>query len=87
MASVVYRQYTGERDLPHIISLVEHELSEPYVIYTYRYFLNQWYVFLSLTPSRSIIHSTSQATPLLLGEPCSGCSMSLSCLTFARIFS
>jgi hypothetical protein len=45
MASVVYRQYTGERDLPHIISLVEHELSEPYVIYTYRYFLNQWYVF------------------------------------------
>lgn len=44
MASVVYRQYTGETDLPHIISLVEHELSEPYVIYTYRYFLNQWCV-------------------------------------------
>lgn len=44
MSSIVYRQYTGERDLPHIISLVEHELSEPYVIYTYRYFLNQWCV-------------------------------------------
>lgn len=43
MASIIYRQYTGERDLPHIVSLVEHELSEPYVIYTYRYFLNQWY--------------------------------------------
>ena len=42
MASITYRQYTGEPDLPHIISLVEHELSEPYVIYTYRYFLNQW---------------------------------------------
>lgn len=42
MASIIYRQYTGERDLPHIISLVEHELSEPYVVYTYRYFLNQW---------------------------------------------
>jgi len=42
MASIVYRQYTGEPDLPHVISLVEHELSEPYVIYTYRYFLNQW---------------------------------------------
>jgi len=43
MAAITYRQYTGEPDLPHIISLVEHELSEPYVIYTYRYFLNQWY--------------------------------------------
>lgn len=49
MASIVYRQYTGERDLPHVISLVEHELSEPYVIYTYRYFLNQWYL-LSFPP-------------------------------------
>ena len=45
MTAVTYRQYTGEPDLPHIISLVEHELSEPYVIYTYRYFLNQWYAF------------------------------------------
>ena len=43
MVAITYRQYTGEPDLPHIISLVEHELSEPYVIYTYRYFLNQWY--------------------------------------------
>jgi peptide alpha-N-acetyltransferase len=49
MAAIIYRQYTGEPDLPHIISLVEHELSEPYVIYTYRYFLNQWYA-LSLLP-------------------------------------
>lgn len=48
MVDIAYRQYTGEADLPHIISLVEHELSEPYVIYTYRYFLNQWY-----TPSLS----------------------------------
>ncbi|KAI0729663.1 acyl-CoA N-acyltransferase [Fomitopsis betulina] len=39
---IVYRQYTGESDLPHIMSLVQHELSEPYVIYTYRYFLRQW---------------------------------------------
>ncbi|KZT66756.1 acyl-CoA N-acyltransferase [Daedalea quercina L-15889] len=40
--TIVYRQYTGESDLPHIMSLVQHELSEPYVIYTYRYFLRQW---------------------------------------------
>ncbi|OSX57969.1 hypothetical protein POSPLADRAFT_1061058 [Postia placenta MAD-698-R-SB12] len=42
MSSIVYRQYTGESDLPYIMSLVQHELSEPYVIYTYRYFLRQW---------------------------------------------
>lgn len=27
------------------MSLVQTELSEPYVIYTYRYFLNEWFVF------------------------------------------
>ncbi|OBZ74567.1 N-alpha-acetyltransferase MAK3 [Grifola frondosa] len=40
--SIIYRQYTGESDLPYIMTLVQHELSEPYVIYTYRYFLHQW---------------------------------------------
>ncbi|KAI0799841.1 acyl-CoA N-acyltransferase [Irpex lacteus] len=42
MTSIVYRNYMGESDLPHIMALVQHELSEPYVIYTYRYFLHQW---------------------------------------------
>ncbi|KAF4568328.1 N-alpha-acetyltransferase mak3 [Pleurotus pulmonarius] len=42
MAGIMYRQYAGESDLPHIMSLVQNELSEPYVVYTYRYFLHQW---------------------------------------------
>ncbi|RPD60782.1 acyl-CoA N-acyltransferase [Lentinus tigrinus ALCF2SS1-7] len=42
MDSITYRQYSGESELPHIMALVQHELSEPYVIYTYRYFLQQW---------------------------------------------
>ncbi|KZT00607.1 acyl-CoA N-acyltransferase [Laetiporus sulphureus 93-53] len=42
MGTIIYRQYTGESALPHVMSLVQHELSEPYVIYTYRYFLRQW---------------------------------------------
>ncbi|KAI4517800.1 acyl-CoA N-acyltransferase [Schizophyllum commune Loenen D] len=42
MASAIfYRQYAGEEDLPHIMALVQSELSEPYVIYTFRYFLHQ----------------------------------------------
>ncbi|THG93608.1 hypothetical protein EW145_g8331 [Phellinidium pouzarii] len=38
---IVYRPYVGESDLPNIMTLVQSELSEPYVIYTYRYFLQQ----------------------------------------------
>jgi len=39
---VEYRQYEGEVDLPLVMHLVDHELSEPYSIFTYRYFLTQW---------------------------------------------
>jgi len=42
MSEILYRQYVGESDLPHIMALVQNELSEPYVIYTFRYFLHQW---------------------------------------------
>ncbi|KAL0952578.1 hypothetical protein HGRIS_006834 [Hohenbuehelia grisea] len=42
MQPIMYRQYLGEDDLQHVISLVQNELSEPYVVYTYRYFLHQW---------------------------------------------
>ncbi|KAH6911888.1 acyl-CoA N-acyltransferase [Coprinopsis sp. MPI-PUGE-AT-0042] len=42
MAEIMYRQYIGESDLPHVMALVQSELSEPYVIYTFRYFLHQW---------------------------------------------
>ncbi|KAE8203266.1 hypothetical protein A4X06_0g2232 [Tilletia controversa] len=34
--------YRGEGDLAAVIALIEKELSEPYLIYTYRYFLNEW---------------------------------------------
>lgn len=39
---ISYSPYTSELELPLISSLIEKELSEPYIIYTYRYFLNQW---------------------------------------------
>jgi N-alpha-acetyltransferase 30 len=34
-----YRPYTGEEQLDDMIALIERDLSEPYSIYTYRYFL------------------------------------------------
>lgn len=42
MSEIIYRTYAGERELAHIMALVQSELSEPYVIYTFRYFLHQW---------------------------------------------
>jgi hypothetical protein len=43
-ADIEYRAYSGEAQLAQIAALVEGELSEPYVVYTYRYFLHQWFV-------------------------------------------
>lgn len=35
-------QYQDEEDLPLIMRLIDNELSEPYSIFTYRYFLHNW---------------------------------------------
>jgi len=34
--------YKDERDMPGIVELIEKDLSEPYSIFTYRYFINNW---------------------------------------------
>ena len=39
---VEYRAFLEESDLSIIMDLVDVELSEPYSIFTYRYFINQW---------------------------------------------
>ncbi|CAH8488334.1 unnamed protein product [Schistosoma turkestanicum] len=39
---IIFRQYVGESDLINIINLIGKDLSEPYSIYTYRYFIYNW---------------------------------------------
>jgi N-alpha-acetyltransferase 30 len=39
---VSYAQFAGEHELAELIALVEQDLSEPYTIFTYRYFINNW---------------------------------------------
>jgi peptide alpha-N-acetyltransferase len=40
---IEYSLYADEeQQLPLIIRLIENDLSEPYCLYTYRYFLHQW---------------------------------------------
>lgn len=44
-ANIKYKQYTNEEEkqyLPQIRALITRDLSEPYSIYVYRYFLHQW---------------------------------------------
>mmetsp|Transcript_23689 Transcript_23689/g.51723 ORF Transcript_23689/g.51723 Transcript_23689/m.51723 type:complete len:195 (-) Transcript_23689:507-1091(-) len=40
--SLVWKQYSGEHELHLVTDLIDKELSEPYSIFTYRYFINQW---------------------------------------------
>src|SRR4051812_43859646 len=39
---ITYKTNPGEEILTKIIDLMKEELSEPYPIFTYRYFLNLW---------------------------------------------
>ena len=39
---IVYHSYAGETELAGIMLLMQEHLSEPYSIYTYRYFINNW---------------------------------------------
>ena len=39
---VSYVDYKSEHQLPDIMQLMKAELSEPYSVYTYRYFIHQW---------------------------------------------
>ena len=39
---IKYVQYRDESQMPMIMQLIAKDLSEPYSIYTYRYFIHNW---------------------------------------------
>jgi len=39
---IEYSNYCSELQMPEIMQLIQRDLSEPYSIYTYRYFINNW---------------------------------------------
>ena len=56
---VTFRQFESEEDLKTVVSMIEKELSEPYPIYTYRYFVHKWphlaeLAFLKADPTKCI---------------------------------
>lgn len=40
--NIRYVNYESETQMPHIMDLMDKDLSEPYSVYTYRYFINDW---------------------------------------------
>lgn len=40
--NIVYKSYENELQMPDIMRLIQKDLSEPYSIYTYRYFIHNW---------------------------------------------
>jgi hypothetical protein len=51
--------YESERQMPDIMGLIQKDLSEPYSIYTYRYFIHNWphLCFLVGLRSPTTVHS------------------------------
>lgn len=41
-SEIVYVSYENEHQMPDIMRLIQKDLSEPYSIYTYRYFIHKW---------------------------------------------
>lgn len=39
---VTFKEYENEHQMPDIMRVIQRELSEPYSIYTYRYFIHNW---------------------------------------------
>lgn len=62
---IVYVNYESELQMPDIMRLIQKDLSEPYSIYTYRYFIHNWpqlcflvTIYLkSFTLIKSLLHS------------------------------
>ena len=52
---IEYMQYAGERQLQGIIDLISVDLSEPYSVFTYRYFINNWpnLCYLAVVPAKA----------------------------------
>ena len=42
LLGIKYKQYVDETQMPLIMNLITKDLSEPYSIYTYRYFIHNW---------------------------------------------
>lgn len=68
--NIKYSEYNSELQLPDIIHLIENDLSEPYSVYTYRYFIHNWPNLCFLVNLYSISHLSKERkiTMIILGK-------------------
>lgn len=65
-----YVRYESELQMPWIMRLITKDLSEPYSIYTYRYFIHNWPQLCFLV-STTLQHVTVKKTPVFTPHLCS----------------
>ena len=60
---IEYVVYTGEHQLQGIIDLISVDLSEPYSVFTYRYFINNWpnLCYLAVVPAKAAADESGPA--------------------------
>jgi peptide alpha-N-acetyltransferase len=55
-SDILYKGYESELQMPDIMRLIQKDLSEPYSVYTYRYFIHNWpkLCFLAMQEQRCV---------------------------------
>jgi len=66
---IAYVSYGGEQHLPLVMSLVDEELSEPYSIFTYRYFVYLWPQLTFLVRASPVLSLSPPPHPPLTSAP------------------
>lgn len=69
---IEYVSYKDERQLPDIMALIDQELSEPYSIFTYRYFITLWPDLCFLVSYLRILTHLRGSYEFMLGNLTSG---------------
>jgi N-alpha-acetyltransferase 30 len=68
-APIIYEVYQNEESLPAIMAIVDRDLSEPYNVFTYRYFLNNW-PGLCFIVSATVLYTYSCPLQHLIAQHC-----------------
>lgn len=76
-----YVRYESELQMPWIMRLITKDLSEPYSIYTYRYFIHNWPQLCFLV-STTLKHLTVEKTPVFTLYICSSCQNKCELLSY-----
>ena len=67
-SEIAYMPYESELELPHVMRLMKADLSEPYSIYTYRYFIHNWPNLCFLVRNSCSINTLESCSRILMNR-------------------